>query len=90
MANVTCRILRTEPDVNTKRGEITIVVTATQAVLASQTTDFPIETGDGYIVGVLVDQLRSMMQDLAAKQIPMDLQFTLDSDQVRLRRLFDI
>ena len=76
--------------VDHKTGKASIAVTSTGAVLAEQAENFPLDTSDDYILAVLLQRTKQMMIELAAKQIPASFSFTVDSDTIRLRRLFDL
>ncbi len=52
--------------------------------------NFPSETSDDYILDVLLERTKKMMRELALRQIPQNLSFDVDSDQMRLRKIFDL
>ena len=89
MALLTVSIERTANAVG-KSGAVSIKVKQTGTVLASHSQNFPQDTADSYVLSVLLGRAREMMVELAMKQVPANLSFDVDSDQVRLRRLFDL
>ena len=73
-----------------KTGSVEIKVKQTGQVLESYTQNFPLDTGDGHILEVLIERAKDMMRGLAVKQIPDSFSFEVDSDQIRARRVFGL
>ncbi len=82
--------IQRERNPNFQKGTISIRVKATGAILNSYIENFPSETSDDYILDVLLERTKKMMRELALRQIPQNLSFDVDSDQMRLRKIFDL
>ena len=89
MAILTVRINRTQSG-GSKSGTVSIVLKSNGTVLDRKVEVFPVNTGDEYILDVCVGVAKQMMRDLAMRQVPANLSFDVDSEQLKLRRLFDL
>ncbi len=89
MAILTVSINRTQT-ANVKNGTVSILVKATGSVLASRSENFPLDTSGDYILSILLGRAKEMMRELALAQVPNSFSFDIDSEQIKLRRLFDL
>ena len=60
---------QTEPDANTKRGTITVKDKVDQTVIGTESQDFPIDTGDGYIKDTMLLKSK-LLAERSGEEIP--------------------